>query len=222
LVAGSFGLTLHDMARLDRYAAGRADYRLVADLTPRLADFFFRGGFDDSTLSLAPSQEGALAALGLQRKTMAEFAADAGLEVPQATALFGKTMRRLAKTLSALMEERAGAASGVEEEAKIAAAVAETLAPVAGRLDVELADEAASLSAKERRRRQASANELLGRSFEVTDEAGAELARVAASAAAAGDAVPETVSVAAVEAKRHAAGKHGKKSSKKSKKRGRD
>jgi len=221
-VAGSFGLTLHDMARLDRYAAGRADYRLVADLTPRLADYFFRGAFDDSALSLAPSQEGALAAIGLQRKSMAEYAADAGLEVPQATALFGKTMRRLARCLGALMEERAGEASGVEEEAKLAAAVADTMQPVSGRLDTELADEAASLTAKERRRRQAAANELLGRAFEVSDEAGAELARVAATAAAEGTDMPDTVSVASTEIRRKPSKRDKKSSSKKSKKRGRD
>lgn len=102
----------HDLRRLEAYAANTADHYLVADMLPGLAGLHF-GGVLSAALppgdvpSLSPVQAATMVALGLQRRTPDEAAAELGLPATQLLAMLIKCVRKFARALRLVHTELA-------------------------------------------------------------------------------------------------------------------
>lgn len=113
-------LTPHDLKRLESYAENRVDYHLVLDLVPLMAEHYFAGrlSLDKSSavgnghqsgggagsaaalegrsmLDMSPVQKVILMALGLQRKSLDDVAAELKLDATQTLAIFSKIVKKI-------------------------------------------------------------------------------------------------------------------------------
>jgi N-acetyltransferase 10 len=95
-------LTPFDHKRLESYANGLLDYRVVLDLMPTIAQLYFVGRLKLST-KLSVLQQAILLAIGLQRKEVETAAEELGIPASQLLATFIKIMRKISSHLGSLV-----------------------------------------------------------------------------------------------------------------------
>lgn len=101
---GLFGtLTVFDLKRLDSYANNMVDYHLILDLLPALSQHYFLHRLGETSLS--PVQQGILAGLGLQRKSVEELEKELSLPSSQILALFNKVIRKISQAYRAIQHQ---------------------------------------------------------------------------------------------------------------------
>lgn len=114
-------LTRHDLRRIERYANNRAEWTLILDLVPTLAELYFlsrlRTAADNHEsqqdaardaelqMSLPASQAAVLLGLGGQRKTVDDLSAELSIPVSQVLALFAKTIQKFWAVFYPMLEE---------------------------------------------------------------------------------------------------------------------
>ena len=96
-------VTRHDLHRLELYANNMADYHLVTDLVPALAELYFARRLRG--LHLSYTQAAVLLAVGRQNRTVEDVAEDLGTPLNQVLALFGKTIAKLSQHLRKLLDQ---------------------------------------------------------------------------------------------------------------------
>lgn len=87
--------TVFDLKRLDSYANNMVDYHLILDMLPAVSQHFFLHRLEDASLS--PVQQGILAGLGLQRKSVDDLEKELSLPSSQVLALFNKVIRKISQ-----------------------------------------------------------------------------------------------------------------------------
>ena len=90
-------LTQYDLNRLEAYSRNLVDHHLIADLLPRLAEFFF---FSSSKVTLSALQQAILVGLGFQMKSVELFSSELNLPIQQILAMLNKAIRKISKFLS--------------------------------------------------------------------------------------------------------------------------
>eukprot|EP01069_Polyplicarium_translucidae_P004886 Polyplicarium_translucidae@DN2678_c0_g1_i4.p1 len=96
--------TAHDLHRIRRYAEQQVDQTVIRDLVTPMATLFFNRRIPG--LELSSIQSGTLLALGLQRKSVDEIAAEFNVPANQIMAMFNKAVHRIDRTLSKIVEKR--------------------------------------------------------------------------------------------------------------------
>ena len=96
-------LTPFDLKRLDSYANNMLDYHVILDLLPTLASLYFTSRL--APLHLSGVQTSLLLAIGLQRKTLDNVAAELNLPASQLLALFIKTIRKICAHFRSIFED---------------------------------------------------------------------------------------------------------------------
>ena len=193
-----------DVKRLQAYARNLVDYRLVADLIPRVAALFFSQRL--GSLSLSPVQRVTLLAMGLQHRPVDDVEGELGVPSHQVLALFNKSMRKLANYFRARLEAEAEEElrSTFDEATEMRGKVESSMAPVAVSLDQDLT-EGGNVVDAELKKKQADLLSKLNLMEYAVDVDDADLA--AAMKGKTGDA-PTSVSVKK-SAKKRKAGKDG-------------
>lgn len=140
-------LTPFDLKRLESYTKSRLDYHVILDLMPTIASLYFTGRIK-STVRLSPVQQCVLLAIGLQRKSVDDIAAELKMSVSTVLSMFIKVVSKVTSHFATLVHEAADAelprpanlgvsradATGVHEDE----IVDERYAPLAEGLDEEL------------------------------------------------------------------------------------
>lgn len=104
---------MFDLKRLDSYANNMVDYHLILDMLPAVSLHFFLHRLEDASLS--PVQQGILAGLGLQRKSVDDLEKELSLPSSQILALFNKVIRKVTQAYRKIQHL---ALEGEEEEEK--------------------------------------------------------------------------------------------------------
>lgn len=106
----------HDLHRLERYANNRADFSLLLDLIPVLANLYFSNRLPTSAAfsPLTPVQSAILLGLGLQHRSVDDLCKELGLPVSQVLALFTKGLHKLWGFFSKQLEGDADSSEGLE------------------------------------------------------------------------------------------------------------
>lgn len=142
----SWLLTPFDMKRLESYGNHLLELQVAVDLLPALAQLYFGGrlrslGEADTeagqALVISGLSASLLLAIGLQRRSIDDIAAELSLPLNQAHTLLGKAVRHIVQNLRAL--EKQALAGEVEAEAQ-QGPTAPALAPLAENLEDELAE----------------------------------------------------------------------------------
>jgi len=87
-------LSPYDLKRLESYANNMLDHHVVLDLLPQLSAWYFTGRFGEA-VQLSGVQSALLLALGLQKKSAENIAAELNLPVSQVLALLVKIYRKM-------------------------------------------------------------------------------------------------------------------------------
>ena len=95
-------LTPFDHKRLESYANGLLDYRVVLDLMPTIAQLYFAGRLR-SGIKLSGVQQAILLGIGLQRKEIEAVAEELPIAPSQLLAILIKTMRKISAHLGSLV-----------------------------------------------------------------------------------------------------------------------
>jgi len=134
-----------DLKRLESYSNRRADYHLILDLTPKLAELFFSSKLP---LNMSFMQCAILNAVGLQRRGVDEINKDLKIPVNQILALFTKTILKFVKHFNKLEQEH--------ERAKIPKKVPKNVGmkPVKESLETDLSNAAEAMEVKRKKKKK--------------------------------------------------------------------
>ena len=108
-------LTVFDLKRLDSYANNMVDYHLILDILPHISSHYFLHRLGETSLS--PVQQGILAGLGLQRKSVDVLEKELSLPSSQILALFNKVVRKVSQAYRKIQQD-ALLTEGDEEDEK--------------------------------------------------------------------------------------------------------
>ncbi len=107
-------LSPFDLKRLDAYANNMLDYHVILDLVPTIAHLYFShrlvaahdpsSGGGNMNVSLSGVQSAILLAVGLQRKTLDDLAAELSLPTSQLLAMFAKIVRKVSVFFRGIVE----------------------------------------------------------------------------------------------------------------------
>ncbi|XP_072172418.1 RNA cytidine acetyltransferase-like [Diadema setosum] len=132
--------TKYDVQRLELYSRNMADYHLITDLLPAIAQLVFLKKLD---LHLSAAQSAILLGLGLQHKTVDTLEKELDLPASQILGLFNRLVRRVVSEINGLLER--------EVEAGMAEEKAVTMEPTRQTMAQELEEAAAEIEAKQKK-----------------------------------------------------------------------
>ncbi|RWS12857.1 N-acetyltransferase-like protein [Dinothrombium tinctorium] len=97
-------LNLYDLKRLELYSQNLADYHLIVDLLPYLAQYYFLGKLGND-FHLSAAQSAILLSVGLQRKSIDDVVEELQLPATQVMGLFIRAIRKITNFLKSIEEK---------------------------------------------------------------------------------------------------------------------